>query len=86
MVWYDLFPQLREEWIVFHRIEERFQIAVHGVTTFQLPCLLHESHCLMGIAAFAESEATFAELAVPQRSKHLGDGLLDHAIQHRRNA
>jgi hypothetical protein len=40
----------------------------------------------MSVASFAESITVFTELAVPQRSEHLGDGLLDHAIQHRRNA
>jgi hypothetical protein len=39
---------------VFHRVEERFQIAVHRVTTPQFPSSLHVPHCLMGIAAFAE--------------------------------
>jgi hypothetical protein len=33
-----------------------------------------------------KSVTVFAKLAVIERSEHLGDGLLDHAIQHRRNS
>ena len=36
----------------------------------------------MGVASVAEPVAVFAELAVVERRQDLGDGLLDHPIQH----
>ncbi len=69
-----------------HSVEERLQVAVNRMTEPQLPAGLHSAHCRMGIAALAEAVTLVAELAVIERGEHLGDGLLDHSIQHRRNS
>ena len=69
-----------------HGVEERFQVAIDRMTTFQLPAGFHVAHGLMGVASGAESVAVGAELSVVERRQDLGDGLLDHAADRRETA
>ena len=67
------------------RVEERFQVAIHRVAAAFLPAGFHFGHRLMGGATGPEAVAVFAEVRLEKRTQHLRDGLLDHAIQHRRH-
>ena len=78
--------QPRQQPLVIDGVEERLEVAIDGLTAALRPCLLHAPHRLMGVATGAKAMAMFAELAVILRSEHLRDGLLDHPIQHRRDA
>jgi len=64
-------------------VEERFEVAFHGVAAALFPAGFHLGHRLMGGAAGAVSITVFAEVRFEKRPQHLCDGLLDDAIQHR---
>jgi hypothetical protein len=63
--------------------EERLQVAIDRVTALPLPPCLHLTHRLMGVASSPEPVAVLAEVAVIERCQDLGNGLLNHSIQHR---
>jgi len=67
------------------RVEERFQVAIHGVAAAFLPAGFHCGHRLMGGSTGPEAITVFAEVRFEKRPQHLRDRLLDHAIQHRRH-
>lgn len=68
------------------RVEERFEVAFHGVAAAFVPALLHHGHRVMRGAAGTVAVAVIAEVRFEKRPQHLCDGLLDHSIQHRRDA
>jgi len=81
----DLLPQRSHQPVVVDRVEERLEVAIDHLAAAFRPAGRHFGHRVMRGVAGPVAVAVFAEIRFKARTQHLRDGLLDHAIQHRRN-
>jgi hypothetical protein len=70
--------------VVVDRVEERPEVAFHGVAAAFLPAGFHHGHRHVGGSTGAVTVTVIAEVRLEKRPQNLCGGLLDHAIQHRR--
>ena len=71
---------------MIHVIEEAFQVAVHRLGITRGGSFPDRPHRVMRVVAFPVGEAVSTERFLEHPAQHLGEGLLDHPVQHRRDA
>jgi site-specific DNA recombinase len=77
---------LTHQSVVVNSVKELFQIEVDHPAVPRSNMLLGTRHCLMRRASGTKPIALFREGVIPTASQNLHHCLLDHSIQHRRNA
>lgn len=76
----------RHQPVVIDPVEERFQVQVDYPAVAGPDIGLQLPHGLMRRTVGAKSVAAVVEVGFPLRRDHLGNGLLDETIEHRRDA
>lgn len=81
-----LFGHARHQQVMVHVIEERFQIAVHGLGQPVSRRRPHRPQRVMRAATGTIGVTAVTEPALEHPAQLLGEGLLDDSVQHRRDA